>query len=89
MSIHDGYTKKQLNEMESNKWTQQKIEDAEWKIMDDKDKLHYLDTVIAEKEKAEIRKEIQKDIKKEVRKEIKELEKNPDVFVPPKPPNSS
>ena len=29
MSIHDGYTKKQLNEMESNKWTQQKIEDAE------------------------------------------------------------
>jgi hypothetical protein len=89
MSIHDGYTKKQLNEMESNKWTQAKIEDAEWKIMDDKAKLRYLDRVIAEEEKEEIRKEIQKDIKKEIRKEIKQGEKNPDVFVPPKPPNSS
>jgi hypothetical protein len=89
MSIHDGYTKKQLNEMESNKWTQAKIEDAEWKIMDDKAKLRYLDRVIAEEEKEEIRKEIQKDIKKEIRKEIKQVEKNPDVFVPPKPPSSS
>lgn len=89
MSIHDGYTKRQLNEMESNKWTQAKIEDAEWKIMDDKAKLRYLDRVIAEEEKEEIRKEIQKDIKKEIRKEIKKVEKNPDVFVPPKPPSSS
>ena len=79
------YTKKQLDEMERNKWTQAKIEDAEWKIMDDKDKLHYLDTVIAEKEKAEIRKEIQKDIKKEIRKEMKQEEKNKEegIFVPP------
>jgi hypothetical protein len=75
--------------MESNKWTQAKIEDAEWKIMDDKAKLRYLDRVIAEEEKEEIRKEIQKDIKKEIRKEIKQGEKNPDVFVPPKPPSSS
>ena len=89
MSIHDGYTKRQLNEMENNKWTQAKIEDAEWKIMDDKAKLRYLDRVIAEEEKEEIRKEIQKDIKKEIRKEIKKVEKNPDVFVPPKPPSSS
>ena len=89
MSIHDGYTKRQLNEMESNKWIQAKIEDAEWKTMDDKAKLRYLDRVIAEEEKEEIRKEIQKDIKKEIRKEIKKVEKNPDVFVPPKPPSSS
>lgn len=93
MSIHDGFTKKQLDQMEKNVWDQQKIEDAEWKIMDDKEKLRYLDKVIAEQEKEAIRKEIQKDIKKEVRKEIrkfeKEIEKNPDVFIPPKPPNSN
>ncbi|MDC0624154.1 hypothetical protein OAP76_00665 [Alphaproteobacteria bacterium] len=83
MSIHDGYTKKQLDEMENNKWTQQKIEDAEWKIMDDKSKLRYLDRVIAEEEKEEIRKEIRKDIQKDIRKEIKQDEKNLDVFIPP------
>jgi len=83
MSTHDGYTKKQLDEMESNKWTQQKIEDAEWKIMDDKSKLRYLDRVIAEEEKEEIRKEIRKDIQKDIRKEIKQDEKNLDVFIPP------
>jgi hypothetical protein len=80
-----GYTKKQLDEMENNKWTQAKIEDAEWKIMDDKAKLRYLDRVIAEDEKEQIRKEIQKDIKKEIRKEMKQKEKNKEegIFVPP------
>jgi len=79
------YTKKQLDEMENNKWTQAKIEDAEWKIMDDKAKLRYLDRVIAEDEKELIRKEIQKDIKKEIRKEMQQEEKKKEegVFVPP------
>lgn len=72
--------------MEKNMWTQEKIEEAEWKIMEDKEKIKYLDNVIAEKEKNEVRKIISKEIKKEVRKELKEEEKKNKeelVFIPP------
>jgi hypothetical protein len=80
------YTKKQLDEMEKNMWTQEKIEEAEWKIMEDKDKIKYLDNVIAEKEKNLVRQNIHKEIKKELRKEIREEEKKKKeevVFIPP------
>ena len=60
------YTPEQLKEMEKNKWTQEKIEDAEWKIMDNKEKVAYLDKAIADREK----KSVLKNIKKVYRKEI-------------------
>ena len=85
------YTKKQLDEMEKNMWTQEKIEEAEWKIMEDKERIKYLDNVIAEKEKNEVRKIINKEIKKEVRKELKAEEKknkNEEVFIPPDSTNN-
>jgi len=83
MSTHDGFTKKQLDEMEKNKWTQEKIEDAEWKIMDNKDKIAYLDNAIADREK----KSLLKNIRKELREEKKKIEDQ--MFKPPKPPEIS
>ena len=69
--------------MEKNKWTQEKIEDAEWKIMENKDKIAYLDNAIADREK----KSVLKNIRKELREEKKKIEDQ--MFKPPKPPSSS
>tara|TARA_E500000318_G_scaffold27823_1_gene28055 strand:+ start:8722 stop:8979 length:258 start_codon:yes stop_codon:yes gene_type:complete len=80
MSTHDGYTKKQLDEMEKNRWTQEKIEDAEWKIMENKEKIDYLDKAIADREKKSVLKKIRKDL----REEKKKIEDQ--MFKPPKPP---
>ena len=74
------YTPEQLKEMEKNKWTQEKIEDAEWKIMDNKEKVAYLDKAIADREK----KSVLKNIKKDLREEKKKAEAN--IFKPPLPP---
>lgn len=83
MSTHDGYTKKQLDEMEKNRWTQEKIEDAEWKIMENKEKIDYLDKAIADREKKSVLKKIRKDL----REEKKKIEDQ--MFKPPKPPELS
>ena len=87
----DAFTKEQREEIEKNRWTQEKIEEAEWKIMENKQKIEYLDKAIAEREKAEVLKEIKKDIKKEVKKEIKKIERekengDPQIFSPPPAP---
>ena len=87
----DAFTKEQWKEIEKNRWTQEKIEEAEWKIMENKEKVAYLDKAIAEREKAEVLKEIKKEIKKEVKKEIKKIEKEkeqPPKFIPPDSTNT-
>lgn len=91
----DAFTKEQWEEIEKNRWTQEKMEEAEWKIMENKEKVAYLDKAIAEREKAEVLKEIKKVIKKEVRKEIKKIEKDiekekeyPPKFIPPDSTNT-